>query len=125
MWTSLAPQLPVADVGRALAYYRDVLGCRIAWIWEDSYAAVFNGDTAIHFVKADHPRPGAGCYVYVPSADELYARYRAAGADVVEDLASKPWGMREFAVRDPDGHVLRIGHGEKTVAGIPQFRTEP
>jgi hypothetical protein len=33
MWKGVTSQLPVADVGRAQAWYRDVLGCQIAWTW--------------------------------------------------------------------------------------------
>ncbi len=33
MWKGVTPQLPVADVGRAQAWYRDVLGGQIAWTW--------------------------------------------------------------------------------------------
>ena len=34
-WESITPELPVIDVGQTLAWYRDVLGCRIAWVWDD------------------------------------------------------------------------------------------
>jgi hypothetical protein len=35
MWHHITPQLPIADVARAQVYYRDALGCRIAWTWLD------------------------------------------------------------------------------------------
>jgi len=57
----------------------------------------------------------------VTDADRLHALYRERGVAIAEPLESKPWGMREFAVCDPDGHCLRFGHGEKTVAEIPGF----
>jgi catechol 2,3-dioxygenase-like lactoylglutathione lyase family enzyme len=85
-WQALTPTLPVRDVHASLAWYRDALGCRIAWVWDDG---------------------------------------RLRGVTIAEPLEYRPWGMREFAVRDPDGHVLRFGHGEKTVAEIPRFRTAP
>ena len=61
------------------------------------------------------------CYVRVADADRLHGLYRERGVAIVEPLESKPWGMREFAVADPDGHMLRFGHGEKTVLEIPRF----
>jgi hypothetical protein len=27
----------------------------------------------------------------------------------METLENKPWGLREFAIVDPDGNLLRIG----------------
>jgi len=29
--------------------------------------------------------------------------------------------MREFTVVDPNGHCYRIGHGERSIAEIPDF----
>lgn len=124
-WQSLTPTLPVRDVHASLAWYRDALGCEIAWTWDDGrFAAVFHGETVEIFLSltAGAAAP-VTCYVRVADADRLHALYRERGVSVVEPLESKPWGMREFAVRDPDGHVLRFGHGEKTVAEIPRFKT--
>jgi len=124
-WQALTPTLPVRDMPATLAWYRDALGCEIAWTWDDgSFAAIFHGETVeIFFARGDRPVAPPTCYVRVADADCLHALYRERGVTIVEPLASKPWGMREFAVRDPDGHVLRFGHGEKTVAEIPRFRS--
>jgi uncharacterized glyoxalase superfamily protein PhnB len=121
MWKGVTPQLPVADVARAQAWYRDVLGCQIAWSWGDGYGAVFNEDVRIFFSRADRPQPGSCVCILVEDADALYAEYRARGVEIVEPLESKPWGMREFTVKDLDGHFIRIGRGEKTVDEIPEF----
>jgi len=126
-WQGLTPILPVRDVRAALAWYRDALGCEIAWVWDDGrFAAVFHGDVVqIYFRRAEAAVTPVGVYVHVDDADMLHALYRERGVTIVEPLASTPWGMREFAVRDPDGHHLRFGHGEKTTAEIPRFRTPP
>ncbi len=39
-WHFITPQLPVADVRATQAYYRDMLGFNIAWIWQEEYCAV-------------------------------------------------------------------------------------
>jgi uncharacterized glyoxalase superfamily protein PhnB len=125
-WQALTPTLPVRDVHASLAWYRDALGCEIAWVWDDGrFAAVFHGDVVqIYFTRADATVTPMTFYVHVDDADRLHTLYRERGVVIVEPLESKPWGMREFAVRDPDGHVFRLGHGEKTVAEIPRF-TQP
>ena len=46
----------------------------------------------------------------VDDADFAYAVCRERNAPVAEPISSTRWGTREFTVRDPDGHELRIGH---------------
>jgi catechol 2,3-dioxygenase-like lactoylglutathione lyase family enzyme len=45
------------------------------------------------------------------SADDLDATYeklRASGAEVLQEPASQPWGVRDCAFRDPSGNLVRI-----------------
>ena len=56
------------------------------------------------------------------AADAIYAEYRKSGAEIVDDIETKPWAMREFTIRDPDGNRFRIGHGDGTPAGeLPEM----
>ena len=54
------------------------------------------------------PTPNAFQY-YVPNADEVYARAKAAGAEMVEVIEDKPFGGRGFACLDPEGHIWHVG----------------
>jgi catechol 2,3-dioxygenase-like lactoylglutathione lyase family enzyme len=121
-WLCVFPQLAVRDVVAAQRYYRDVLGFEIRWTWEDSYGAVENGNVELFLSKDEDPTPSVICVV-VDDADSVYARYRAHGADVVDDIDSKPHRMREFTVRDPDGNLIRIGHTEGSLEGVPGYTT--
>ena len=49
------------------------------------------------------------CYIVVPDADAAYARAVAAGAKVIRPLQDTPYGSREFAVKDPEGHSWSAG----------------
>ncbi|CAN5255536.1 hypothetical protein BH10PSE18_BH10PSE18_06030 [soil metagenome] len=40
--------------------------------------------------------------------DGLFAAYVTRGVTILEKPISQPWGLREFAIREPDGHVLRF-----------------
>jgi hypothetical protein len=40
-----------------------------------------------------------------------------AGAQFLESVSDRPWGMREFAIKTPDGHRLKIGQIIGKVAG--------
>jgi uncharacterized glyoxalase superfamily protein PhnB len=57
-------------------------------------------------VHGDSPRRGVSSmlYVYVPDVEEHYRRAKAAGATIVVELESRPWGDRGYQVRDPEGH---------------------
>lgn len=48
-------------------------------------------------------------YIVVPDADAAYARAVAAGAKVIRPLQDTPYGSREFAVKDPEGHSWSAG----------------
>jgi len=64
--------------------------------------------------KAVHPNAEndgrIDAYFWVNDADALHREFCEGGADVVCEPADQPYGMREFLVRDPDGHVLAFGH---------------
>jgi uncharacterized glyoxalase superfamily protein PhnB len=50
-----------------------------------------------------------GVYVYVPDADAHYARAKAAGAEIVRELADTAYGSREYSARDAEGHLWSFG----------------
>jgi uncharacterized glyoxalase superfamily protein PhnB len=45
----------------------------------------------------------------VPDADAAHARAVAAGANVTTPLHDTPYGSRDFAVKDPEGHTWYVG----------------
>lgn len=82
-----------------------------------SYAILTRGDLEVHFFLHTELNPAesfAGCYLRVASVEALYQAFLTAGLprqgrprmDFLED---KPWGMREFAVVDEDGNLIRVG----------------
>jgi catechol 2,3-dioxygenase-like lactoylglutathione lyase family enzyme len=49
-------------------------------------------------------------YLRVDDADAFLAQVTAADYQPNHPIADKPWGLREFGVRTPDGHRIMIGH---------------
>ena len=45
---------------------------------------------------------------HVSHADGLFARIEAAGADIVQEPMDQVYGLRDCAVRDPAGNLIRI-----------------
>ena len=116
---SLQPVLAVADVRAAAEYYRDKLGFTIGFLFGEppTYAGLWLGTwTAtganIHLARRDGPPPVEGFSLYInvgPDIDALHAVYKARGVDILGEVVQQPWGMREFAIRDCSGYVLRFG----------------
>lgn len=109
-WHFLTPQLSVSDVRETQAFYRDMLGFKIAWIWQEEYGAVYNGTTEIFFVRVEGEIQPTCSFVRVENADAVMETYRERGVRIVEEIASHPYGMREFSIEDNNGHRFRIGH---------------
>jgi len=53
--------------------------------------------------------------------DAHYARAKAAGAEIVRELADQFYGDRTYAARDPEGHVWTFG---QTVAAVSREEAE-
>jgi uncharacterized glyoxalase superfamily protein PhnB len=108
--------LSVADLGRALAFYRDGLGFPthnyadgddfVFLKLEGAWLSLMARDAA----KVARP-PGASTISIshnAPSKAEVDAVYRlalSAGATTVQAPQDAPWGGYEAAFADPDGHV--------------------
>jgi predicted enzyme related to lactoylglutathione lyase len=111
--TSLAPpvpELPVADVARAQQHYRDTLGFQIGWLDPDGIGAVSRGDVAIFFRKTAAPFDTVVHWVFADDIDATYDELKAFGANIVEPLEKKPWGLRQFTVEDIDGNRFYFHH---------------
>lgn len=50
-----------------------------------------------------------GLYVCVDDIDAHYARARAAGAEIVREIADTDYGAREYSVRDLEGYLWSFG----------------
>ncbi|GJG89423.1 bleomycin resistance protein [Gemmatimonadetes bacterium T265] len=111
------PTLPSRSLPATLAFYRRLGFAGAAHTADAGYAVLTRGDVELHFFAHPALRPAeshAGCYVRVGDVDAWFAALSAAGlprAGIprLEAVADKPWGMREFAVVDGDGNLLRIG----------------
>ena len=115
--TSLAPQLLVDDLERAMAYYR-TLGFDFAEPWDGFYAIGTLDGLELHLKEApvgaaerahrreqEHLAAAAG----VDGIDAFHARCVGAGATIRRALSPTPWGTKDFYVEDPDGNIIAFG----------------
>jgi uncharacterized glyoxalase superfamily protein PhnB len=107
----IQPVMQVADLPAAIAFYRDVLGFTVDFVAGDPpvHARLASGTLMIRLV----PFEGGGArrdrsysWIYVGrDLDGLFERYRAAGVEIVGAPTDQPWGLRDFRIRDRDGHL--------------------
>ena len=111
------PILPSRSLGDTLAFFRRLgFDGEIRGV-DDSYAILRRGTVELHFFTHRELRPAeswAGCYIRVSDVESIHRAFALAelprrGIPRMDALEDKPWGMREFAVVDPDGNLLRIG----------------
>jgi catechol 2,3-dioxygenase-like lactoylglutathione lyase family enzyme len=103
------PELPVADLERARNYYCASLGFEKRWALPE-IAAVAREGLAIFFRLSFLPITPQNHWIYAADLDTTFKEMQAAGAVIVDPISEKPWGLRQFTVRDPDGHQFYIHH---------------
>jgi hypothetical protein len=47
-------------------------------------------------------------FLWVNDIDSIYAQHRARHAEITEGLTSRPWGVRQYVVREPNGYLLKV-----------------
>lgn len=105
------PELPVSDVERAQQYYRDTLGFEIGWLYPNKeIGAVTREKIAIFFRRREPPFEPAVHWVFADDIDATYAEMKSSGANIVEPLEQKPWGLRQFTIDDLDGNRFQFHH---------------
>ena len=105
------PELPVSDVESAQAYFRDRFGFKVEWLYPGGeLGAVSHGDCAIFFRRTAGPIHPGTFWIFSEDVDVAYQDLKKRGANIVDDIEDKPWGLRQFTVEDRDGNVFYIHH---------------
>ncbi len=123
--------LPHNDPDESLTFYSDVLGFEVRgdvgrgkmrWIEvgppdQPGVSIVLAPPVAAPGVSDDERRTIAemmakGTYAMIMLATEdldgTFARLQAAGVEVVQEPTKQSWGIRDCAIRDPAGTLIRI-----------------
>jgi len=114
------PTIRVMDMAASLPLYVDQLGFSLERGGPTSdNSALQRGDAQVMVEVAGHlyspayndairkrigTASAVALYIEAPDVDALYDRLTASGANIVDPLADRPWGQREFTVADPDGN---------------------
>ena len=123
--------LPHDDPDASVAFYRDILGFEVRtdfgqgamrWI---TVGPVSQPGTSI-LLAPPAADPGvtdderrtitemmakgtyAGIVLATPNLDEAFAKLEAAGVDIVQEPTDQDYGIRDAAIRDPAGNLIRL-----------------
>jgi catechol 2,3-dioxygenase-like lactoylglutathione lyase family enzyme len=110
------PILPSRSLNDTLTFFRR-LGFEGTIHSHGDYAILARGTVELHFFTHTELRPAessAMCYIRVSDVESIYQAFALAqlppkGIPRMDAIQDKAWGMREFAIVDPDGNLLRIG----------------
>lgn len=115
-----SPYFPVADVAVTQKYYSETLGFRIEYSAGDppEFAVVSRDGCGVMLRRVNDPariRPMESqggtwdAFFWVSDVNALSAELSSKGVTIVYPVTIQPYGMKEFAIRDVDGHVLGFG----------------
>lgn len=107
--------LAVRNLKHSAAYYTSELGFHTLW-----------KDEGWHFLKRDEFCLMLGecpddrdaselrnhsyfAYAEVDNIDSLFREFSGREVEFLSEPEDKPWGMREFGIRTPDGHRIMFG----------------
>jgi catechol 2,3-dioxygenase-like lactoylglutathione lyase family enzyme len=107
------PIITVSDITAAKSFYVDVLGFSVDFDTGE-VLGLLKDDVLILLISQDSENvrqpPGSSNVSFLTSeVDQLYRNCVAANAEVLVTPGDRPYGQRDFAIRDPDGSVLSFG----------------
>jgi len=111
------PTLPCRSITETIKFYRQLGFEGGAHAFNSDYAVLHRGSIELHFFTHKELIPAvssAGCYIRVQDVDRIYQvcavnHLPVSGIPRMDRLEDKPWGLREFAIVDLDGNLIRIG----------------
>ena len=118
----------VDDPDSALAFYHDALGLEVRNdVARESFRWITVGSASqpgVEIVITNYVNGGPddgdavaallakgalnGVHFHTGDLDAAFEKVKASGAEVVQEPADQPWGVRDGAVRDPAGNLIRI-----------------
>ena len=106
----IAPEVPAANLKAALAFYEHKLGFRVVMQMPGGdYAIVERDGIAIHlFQDSVRKHTPVGVQLFTAELESLRDDLLDRGARLSQDIVRKPWGNRDFRLRDDFGNELKF-----------------
>jgi len=116
--TSVITQLRTTDLGQSIRFYTEKVGLTLEFRYEDFYAGIRAGHQVFHLKLVDEKDPsiefvdrGDHFHLYLETHDAAAAAdaLKRNGVRLAKDVHDTPWGTREFAIKDNQGHTIYLG----------------
>jgi uncharacterized glyoxalase superfamily protein PhnB len=114
---STVPVICTDDIRGSISYYVNVLGFSPDFEFGDPivYAGVKSGEAEIYFTydpdsiklmkeKKIHPE----IFIWLSDAEVWFKAHVAKGAEIVEPISDRPWGARQYVIREINGYHLKF-----------------
>jgi uncharacterized glyoxalase superfamily protein PhnB len=108
----IAPELPAANLTAAIAFY-ERLGFELVSRAQPDYAIVERDGIALHlFEDRQHRAAPTGVHLFTQDLAELFEDFGERGVRFSQTIERKPWGNRDFRVKDDFGNELKFTEPE-------------
>ncbi len=120
--TSVIAQLRTTDLNESIRFYTERIGLAIEFQYEDFYAGIRAGTQIFHLKLIDEKDPsikfvddGEHFHLYFGTDDiaALAEAIKKGGIALVKDVHETPWGTKELAIKDNQGHTLYFGESHE------------
>jgi len=117
--------LACKDLDKAVKFYKEQLGFRA--VKEESEADFVTLEFADNSIMLEKDKlfkdalpqlkeelsrnkygVGLTIFIHVDDADRRYRDIKAKGVEIISKIETKPWGAREFVIKDPEGYLLNV-----------------
>lgn len=118
---SLSPNIMTDDVNKSVDFYTDILGYELVMSVPEegvfNWAMLMHGDMSIMFQKKENlleeypqlsQKSVGGAltfFIEVDNIDDIYKKLKNK-VDVIKEPSITFYGMKEFAIKDCNGHIL-------------------
>jgi len=111
-------QLRTTDLAESIRFYTAAVGLTLEFQYQDFYAGIRAGDQVFHLKRVDVKDPsiefvdhGDHFHLYLETDDAAATAeaLKSKGVRLTKDVHDTPWGTRELAIKDDQGHTIYFG----------------
>jgi uncharacterized glyoxalase superfamily protein PhnB len=111
--------LPVKNLRSTLDYYRDKLGFTDEWTFGDREGGIRRDDLRLLFAEdidftndINNKKHRFPIVWFVEDIAAIFMEFKTRGIELVDDLKTHSYGLREFAFIDINGYYIRIAEAK-------------
>ena len=129
LFKKMRPMLESMDVQETIAFYTGKLGFTVDDTWEHGgiikWATIYKEEFWLMFTASTPgnqraPAMTGDIYIYTDDINELWSRVKD-NCEVTMPIQDMPYGMRELAIKDNNGYILKFGQAVSEKSGYEKL----